>query len=175
MLKIIVVILVVLIAGLLILASTKPDTLHVERTVNIKAPPEKIFPLINDFHEWPAWSPYEKLDPDMKKTFSGAATGAGSVYEWDGNSKAGAGRVTITQVTPPNKVFIKLEMFKPFKGTNEVTFTLQPQGETTAVTWAMDCRNNLLSKVMSVFFSMDAMVGGQFQEGLNSLKAVAEK
>jgi uncharacterized protein YndB with AHSA1/START domain len=174
MLKIIGIVIAVL-AVLVIYASTKPDMFHVERTVSIKAAPDKLFPLINDFQQWPAWSPYEKLDPAMKKRFSGAAAGAGSVYEWEGNSKAGAGRVTITDTTPPNKLAIKLEMFKPFAGTNDVVFTLRPRGVATDVTWAMDGRNTLLSKVMSLFFSMDKMVGGQFEEGLNSLKAQGEK
>jgi uncharacterized protein YndB with AHSA1/START domain len=174
MLEIIGIVIAVL-AILVIYAATKPDTFHFERTVSVKAAPDKLFPLINDFQQWSAWSPYEKLDPAMKKRFSGAAAGAGSVYEWDGNSKAGAGRVTITDTTPPNKLAIKLEMFKPFAATNDVAFTLQPKGEATDVTWAMDGRNTLLSKVMSLFFSMDKMVGGQFEEGLGNLKALAEK
>jgi uncharacterized protein YndB with AHSA1/START domain len=173
--KTIIIVVVLLIAGILIYASTKPDTFHVERTVNIKATPDKLFPYINDFHQWQPWSPYEKLDPAMTRRFSGAAAGEGAVYEWEGNSKAGAGRITITQAVPSSKILLNLEMLKPFAATNDVAFTLRPEGDTTQVTWAMDGRNTLLPKVMSLFLNMDAMVGDQFEEGLNNLKAVAEK
>lgn len=174
MLKLLV-ILVSVIAGVLIYASTKPDTFHIERTARIKAPPEKLYAYINDLHQWETWSPYAQLDPAMKTQYSGAAAGTGAAYEWQGNSKAGAGRVTITDTAPPNKVAINLDMFKPFKAQNDVLFTLQPNGDATDVTWAMDGRNTLLSKTMSLFFSMDSMVGGQFEEGLANLKALAEK
>jgi uncharacterized protein YndB with AHSA1/START domain len=170
-----IIIVVLLIAGILIYASTKPDTFHVERTVNIKATPDKLFPYINDFHQWQPWSPYEKLDPAMTRRFSGAAAGEGAIYEWEGNSKAGAGRITIKQAVPSSKVLLNLEMLKPFAATNDVTFTLRPEGDTTQVTWAMDGRNTLLPKVMGLFLNMDALVGDQFEEGLNNLKAVAEK
>ena len=106
---------------------------------------------------------------------SGAASGAGAIYEWEGNAQVGAGRVTITESTPTNRVAIKLEMFKPFAANNDVAFTLQTNGDATDVTWAMDGRNNFMSKLMSLFFSMDSMVGGQFEEGLSNLKAVVEK
>jgi Polyketide cyclase / dehydrase and lipid transport len=175
MLKIILIVLVVLIAGIVLYASTKPDAFHVERTANIKATPDKLFPRINDFHQWQPWSPYEKLDPAMKRSFSGPAAGEGAIYEWEGNSKAGAGRITITQATPPHQVKIKLEMFKPFAATNEVTFTLKPNGDSTDVTWAMDGQAVLFSKVMGLFFDMDDMVGGQFDEGLRNLTALVEK
>jgi hypothetical protein len=173
--KIIVIVIVLLIAGILIYASTKPDAFHVERSANIKVTPDKLFPYINDFHQWQPWSPYEKLDPAMTRRFSGAAAGEGSIYEWEGNSKAGAGRITIMQASPPNKVKLKLEMLKPFAATNDVTFTLRPNGDTTDVTWAMDGQAILLSKVMGLFFNMDGMVGGQFEEGLRNLKTLAEK
>lgn len=175
MLKVIAIVVVVLIAGLLVYASTKPDSFHVQRTVSIKAPPEKIFAYIDDLHRWEAWSPYVKLDPAMKTQYSGAASGKGAMYAWQGNSKAGAGQVIITDTTPPNRVAIKLDMFKPFEGHNDVEFTLQPGGEVTNVTWAMDGPNAYITKVMSVFFDMDAMIGGQFAEGLTNLKALAEK
>jgi hypothetical protein len=141
----------------------------------MKAPPEIVFRHINDLRAWTPWSPYEKRDLAMKKTYTGAATGTGAVYEWSGNSQVGAGRVTITDSTPPERIGIKLEMFKPFAATNDVVFTLRPLGSVTEVTWAMDGRNTFLSKVMSVFFDMDKMVGGDFESGLSSLKALVEK
>ena len=137
MLKIIAIVIVVLIAVLLGLAATKPDTFSVQRATTIKAPPDKVFALINDFHQWGQWSPWEKLDPDLKRTFSGPASGKGSVYEWTGNSKVGAGRMEITEPTPPNKVIIKLDFIKPFEGHNITEFTLEPQGDSTQLTWVM--------------------------------------
>ncbi len=175
MLKIIGIVIAVVIAAVVILVATKPDTFHIQRTASINATPDKIFPHIGDLHAWEAWSPYLKLDPAMKTRYSGAPAGIGAVYEWQGNSNAGAGRVTITDITPPNQVMIKLDMFKPFIAHNDVTFTLQAKGDATDVTWAMDGRNTIFSKVMSVFIDMDRMVGGQFEEGLANLKTVVEK
>jgi uncharacterized protein YndB with AHSA1/START domain len=174
MFKIIAIAIAVLIAGVLAYAATKPDTFRVERTVSIQAPPEKIFPLINDFHSWGSWSPYEKLDPTMKKTYSGAASGQGAVYEWAGNSKAGAGRMEIVETAPPSQVQIKLDFSKPFESHNVTEFTLEPQGSTTNVTWAMQGPCPYISKVMTVFVSMDSLVGKDFETGLGNLKALAE-
>jgi carbon monoxide dehydrogenase subunit G len=175
MLKIIVIAILVVIAAALVYASSRPDAFHVERTTNIKAPPEKIFPLIDDLHSWTAWSPYEKLDPAMKKTHSGAASGKGAVYAWEGNMQAGAGSIEIADTAPPSRVNIKLHMIKPFEGNNDVEFRLEPKGGGTDVTWAMDGKYNFLAKVMGLFMNMDKMVGGQFEEGLANLKKVAEQ
>ena len=175
MLKIIAIVIVVLIAVLLGLAATKPDTFSVQRATTIKAPPDKVFALINDFHQWGQWSPWEKLDPDLKRTFSGPASGKGSVYEWTGNSKVGAGRMEITEPTPPNKVIIKLDFIKPFEGHNITEFTLEPQGDSTQLTWLMHGPTPFVSKVMQVFVSMDGMIGKDFAAGLANLKAAAEK
>lgn len=175
MFRIIALVVVVLIAALLVFAATKPDTFRVQRATSIKAPPEKIFALINDFHSWGSWSPYEKLDPAMKRAYSGAASGKGTVYEWDGNRNVGKGRVEITDTSPPSKVTIKLDMVKPFEAHNIVEYTLEANGDSTNVTWAMDGQNTYIAKVMSLFFSMDSMVGGQFEEGLANLKTIAER
>lgn len=175
MFRIIAIGVIVLLVGLLVFAATKPDTFRVQRATSIKAPPEKIFALINDFHSWRSWSPYEKLDPAMKRTYSGAAKGKGTVYEWDGNRNVGKGRVEITDTSPPSKVTIKLDMVKPFEAHNTVEFRLEGKGDSTNVTWAMDGQNAYIAKVMHVFFSMDSMVGGQFEEGLANLKTIAEK
>lgn len=178
MLKILLIILaviVVLLLGAVVFASTKPDTFHVERSAIINAPPEKIFPLINDFNQWQAWSPYEKKDPAMKRTFEGATSGQGAVYNWDGNKDVGAGRMEIAEATPSSKVEIKLDFVRPFEGHNVATFTLSPAAQGTTVTWAMDGPSPLIAKVMGLFFNMDKMIGGDFAQGLENLKAIAEK
>jgi hypothetical protein len=175
MLKTILVVVAVLIAGILVFAATKPDTFRVQRSISIKAPPDKIFSNIDDFHRWGAWSPYEIKDPAMKRTLSGAASGKGAVYEWDGDSNVGKGRMEITASTPPLKDTIKLDFVKPFEGHNIAEFTLEPKGDVTNVTWAMYGPAPFLSKVMQVFVNMDTMIGKDFEAGLASLKALAEK
>jgi hypothetical protein len=160
---------------ILIYAAFKPGDFHVQRSISIQAPPEKIFLLINDFHQWPSWSPWEKLDPTMKRTLSGPPNGTGSVYEWDGNSKAGNGRMEITDTFPASKVGIKLDFMKPMESHNNVEFTMQPNGSSTNVTWAMSGPLTYPAKVMSVFMSMDKLIGSDFETGLANMKAVAEK
>ena len=173
-LKIAGLVVVILLGSVLVLAAMKPDTLHVQRTTSVNAPPEKIVPLINDFHKWGAWSPYEHKDPAMKRTFSGAASGKGAIYEWSGNSEVGSGRMEILESSPAN-VTIKLDFITPFEGHDVATFALEPNGGVTAVTWAMDGPNPYLGKIIQVFLNMDTMVGGDFQTGLTNLKTVAEK
>lgn len=175
MLKTIVIIIVVLIAAVLIFAATKPDSFRIERAVTIKAPPEKIFALINDFHQWEAWSPWEKIDPALKRTYSGAASGVGAVYEWDGNKDIGQGRMEIIESLPPSMAVLKLDFVKPFEAHNNVEFTLTPQADSTLVTQAMYGPSPYISKLMTLFFSMDKMVGEKYEEGLANLKASAEK
>ena len=167
--------LAVIIAVLLLFATTKPDTFRVERTMSIKAPPEKVYALINDFHEWKSWSPFEKLDTTMNKTFSGAMNGKGAVYEWSGNSNAGSGRMEITDTVQYSKITIKLDFITPFEGHNTAEFILQSDGENTKVTWAMYGPNLYLGKVMSIFFSMDAMLGSEFNKGLADIKLLSEQ
>ncbi|MBZ5659575.1 MAG: SRPBCC family protein [Acidobacteriia bacterium] len=169
------IVVVILIAGVLGLAASKPDTFQVERATSIQAPPEKIFPFINDFHGWTSWSPWEKIDPAMKRTYGGAEKGKGAVYEWEGNNKVGKGRMEITEANPPGKVTIKLDFIKPFEGHNIAEFTMQPKGNATDVTWAMHGPNRFISKVFHVFMNMDNMIGKQFAQGLANLKGIAEK
>ena len=173
MLKPIAIIIVILLAALLIYATTRPDTFRVERTVNIKAPPEKIFGFINDFRRWEAWTPFNK-DLAMKKTYSGASEGVGAIYEWDGNKDVGKGSVEITESLPPSKISIKLDFIKPFEVHNTAEFTLKSQDETTDVTWATYGQQPLIGKVMSIFFDCDKMLGTDFENGLAKLKAQAE-
>ena len=168
-------VIVVIVAGILIYAATRPDTFRVQRTASIKAPPDKIFPLINDLHAWSAWSPYEKKDPAMKRTFSGAPSGKGAVYEWDGDKNVGKGRMEIIDATQPTKVVIKLDFIKPFEGHNTAEFTMEPKGDNTVVTWAMYGPSAFMMKVMGIFMNMDNMIGNDFAVGLANLKAIAEK
>ena len=175
MLKKIAIVVVVAIAAFLAFAATKPDTFQVQRSTVIKAPPDKIFALIQDFHHWGAWSPYEKRDPDMKRTYGGPESGKGSMYAWEGNSKVGAGRIEILDATAPSKVTIKLDFIKPFEGHNTAEFTMLPQGDSTNVTWAMYGPNPYIAKVMQSVFNMDEMIGKDFADGLANLKTAAEK
>jgi carbon monoxide dehydrogenase subunit G len=166
--------LVLAVGTVLVYAATKPDTFRVQRSTSVKAPPEKIFALINDFRHWASWSPYEHKDPAMKRTYSGSESGKGAVYEWDGDKNVGKGRIEITDTSPPNKVTIKLTMIKPFEAHNIVEFTIEPKGEFTTVTWAMNGQVPYLAKVVHVFFNVDRMVGNDFEAGLFKLKATAE-
>jgi uncharacterized protein YndB with AHSA1/START domain len=162
------------IAVVLILASRKPDSFRVERTVLVKATPEKIFPLIEDFRAWRAWSPYEDRDPNLQRSYSGAANGRGAVYEWNGNKNVGSGRMEILDAPPPDRIVIKLDFLKPFEAHNTAEFTFVPHGGSTNVTWLMHGPAPLLSKLMQVFMNMDNMVGKDFATGLANLKRVAE-
>ena len=175
MLKTIAIAVVVVVGGFLIYAATRPDTFRVERTATIKAPPEKIFPLINDFQRWGAWSPFEKKDPTMKRTLSGAPSGSGAVYEWDGNKEIGQGRMEIVESVPPSRVTLKLDFTRPFEAHNIVDFTLEPRGDSTQVTWAIHGPSPFISKVMGIVFNMDKMIGKDFEAGLAALKTVSEQ
>jgi len=175
MLKIVGIIIAVLIAGVLILAATRPGTFRVERAVSIAAPPEKVFALINDFNRWDAWSPWEKKDPAMKRAFGATTTGKGSTYAWDGNRDVGQGSMEIVDSINPHKVALKLDFIKPFEAHNIVVFTLEPKGGATSVTWAMEGAMPYFAKIIHLFFDMDSMVGKDFEAGLASMKAAAER
>lgn len=166
---------VVVVGALLIYAASRPDSFRIERSANIKAQPEKVFAFINDFHQWVAWSPWERIDPALKRTYSGAARGTGTVYAWEGNSKVGAGRMEIVQAVASSRITIKLDFIKPFEGHNTAEFALERNGAATTITWAMFGPSPYLSKLMGLFFNMDSMIGAQFEQGLANLKAVAEK
>jgi len=168
-------IIVLALAALLGYAATKPDTFRVQRSASFAAPPERIFPHLNDFHNWASWSPWEKLDPFMTKTHSGAANGRGAVYEWEGNKKVGKGRMEIVEESIPSKITIKLDFFKPFEAHNTAQFTLASRGESTEITWAMDGSQPFMFKVMGVFVNLDNMIGKDFETGLANLKGIVEK
>lgn len=167
-----VVALLVIVLGL---AAMQPDTFRVQRVATIQAPPEKIMPLISDFRNWPQWSPWEKLDPAMNRQYSGAPQGVGAVYAWNGNKEVGAGRMEITGLTPPNKVAINLVFLEPFESHCVTDFTLDPKDNGTTVTWTMSGPSNFMTKLMGLFSSMDSMIGKDFEAGLASMKAAAEK
>lgn len=172
---IIAVVVVVAIVALLGYAATKPDHFRIARSTVIKAPPERIYALLDDFHAWGAWSPYEKLDPAMTRTYGGPASGLGSTYAWSGDGKAGAGRMEIVEAAAPSKLVVDLNFTKPFQSRSKTIFTLVPEGGATRVTWAMEGPSPFLFRVMDVIFNMDKTAGKDFETGLASLKAQAEK
>jgi hypothetical protein len=173
--KIIAIIIVVLIVAVLIFAATKPDTFRVQRAASIKAPPEKVFELINDFNRWAIWSPWVKKDPGMKRIFGAVTSGKGATYAWEGNRDVGQGSMTIAESIPVSKVTLNLDFLKPFEAHNSVEFTLESKGDVTNVTWAMQGPAPFISKLIQVFCSMDSMVGKDFEAGLANMKAAAEK
>lgn len=162
------------VAGVLAYATTLPDRFEVARSTTIAAPPETIFPMIDNLRTFATWSPYETKDPDMKRTFSGPESGVGARYDWEGDRQVGKGTLVIAQSAPPSKVMIDLTMLKPIEARNAVTFTLAPEGGSTKVTWAMAGAVPLVARIVHLCFDMDRMVGGDFEAGLASLKAKAE-
>jgi hypothetical protein len=159
---------------LVVVIATRPAEFRIERSATIAASPEVVFAQVNDFHAWPAWSPWEKLDPGMKRTHSGAPAGVGAAYAWQGNDDVGEGMMTIEKSEAPSTVGIKLEFIKPFAATNNTTFTFANAGSDTKVTWAMEGKNNFGAKAASLFMDMDKLVGADFERGLAAMKAVSE-
>ncbi len=174
-LKIVGAVLLVAVAAILVYASTRPDSFRVERSAAMNAPPEKIFPYIDGLKRWTEWSPYEGRDPGMKRVYSGAESGKGAVYEWDGNDNVGKGRMEIVDSKSPNKVVIKLDFLKPFEGHNTAELTVQPKGGQTIVTWAMYGPSTFMTKLVGTFMDMDDMIGRDFAAGLAKLKTIVEK
>ena len=158
----------------LIYVAMKSGDFRIERSLAIQAPPETIYPLINDLHKFNSWNPFVLSDPDAKIDYSGPANGSGAAYDWNGK-KSGAGRIQIMTSQPASKVAIQLQFMKPFAATNAAEFTLAPRGATTTVTWAMSCTRHFAHKLMGTIFNMDKMVGGEFAKGLANLKPMAEK
>ncbi|MET0793073.1 MAG: SRPBCC family protein [Polyangiaceae bacterium] len=163
---------VLLLASVLI--ATRPAHFRVERSAQIHAPSAAVFPLINDFRNWAKWSPYEKLDPGMKKTYGGAPSGRGAEYAWSGNDKAGVGRMTITDSKPSELVSMKLEFLKPFAATNQATFELTPNAAGTEVKWSMEGENGFVAKAFCLVVDMDSLVGKDFETGLSNLNQLAQ-
>ena len=170
-------VLAIAIAVVLVLAAMKPDSFTVRRSAVMQAPAERIFPWIDDFQQWTKWSPWERRDPAMKRSFSGPDSGKGAVYAWDGNKNVGSGRMEILDASSPSKIAIKLDFFKPFEAHNTAEFTFAPERDASAtnVTWVMQGPSSFMSKVMQVFTNFDAMIGRDFEAGLANLKALTEQ
>ena len=160
---------------IVLMAAMKPNSFTMSRSIAIDAPPEKIAALITDFHQWRTWSPWEALDPAMQRTYSGAASGKGAVYAWQGNKDVGRGRKEILEAASPARTVIQLDFIEPFASSNVTTFILVPAGRGTSVTWTMAGPMLFVSKLMTVFVSMDALIGKDFDKGLAQLKTAAEK
>lgn len=168
------VVILLAILALLGVAATRPGQFRIERSATIQASPERIFPLINDFHRWQAWSPYERKAPAMERSYEGPKVGEGAIYGWNGNKDIGSGRMQITESIPSSRIEIRLEFFAPFKATNTAEFVLEPHGEGTRVTWAMHGRSSFMHKLMGLVFNMDKLVGKDFEEGLGHLRGLSE-
>ncbi len=166
--------LIVVIGAVLAIAATRPDTFRTARTARIGAPPERLFPLINDLRQMNTWNPYALRETGGSTAYQGASSGKGARFEFAG-AKSGSGSIEIVDSSAPSDVVMRLAMVKPFKADNEVRFTLQPQGPATDVTWAMSGRQPLLAKVMTLFIDCDKMMGRDFEQGLANLKAIAER
>lgn len=174
MLKKILIALIVAVAGLMAYAATRPDTYEVSRSIEVAAPPARVHALVNDFHHFPQWSPWQKLDPAMQTTFDGAAAGVGAKYAWQGNKEVGKGRMAIVESIPARKVGMDLEFIEPFASKARTDIDIEPAGSGAKVTWSMRGENTFISKLMSVFVSMDKMIGKDFEEGLANLKRLSE-
>lgn len=162
------------VALLIVVVMLRPNDFQVSRSMQMKTSAGKAFEQVNDLHLMNAWNPWVKLDPQIRQTYSGAAAGVGAVYDWDGNKNVGAGRQTIIETRPNELVRMKLEFFRPFAGVNEVTFTVAPEGENVIVTWSMNGKHNIMTKLMGLFCSMDKMCGDSFIKGLSDMKATVE-
>jgi hypothetical protein len=171
---IIAVVVVVVVAGFLIYAATRPDSFRVQRTVTIAATPDRIWPLIDDLKAWSAWSPYEKKDPAMKRSFGAVTAGKGATYAWEGDRNVGQGSMEILE-SGPQRILIKLDFLKPFEAHNTAEFVLRPSEGATDVTWAIYGPSPFMSKVVGTFMDFDKMIGRDFEQGLADLKTAVEK
>jgi len=166
--------LAVVIVLFVIVVATRPAEFRVARSIAIGASPETVFPHVNELKKWEAWNPWGKIDPNMKLTYDGPASGVGASYAWVGNNEVGEGRATITEIRANELVQLKLEFFKPMAGVSTAEFAFKPQGNQTEVTWAMTGKNNFIARAVCMFMNMDKMIGGQFERGLADLKSKAE-
>ncbi len=164
----------VIIAIILIIAAFRPDTYTVTRMITISAPPTTVFPYVNDLTAWVPWSPWAKIDPNMKSTFEGPTAGEGAIHAWNGNMDVGVGRMTITKSVPNEQIIIHMDFLEPMAGVATTEFNFKPVDSDTVVTWSISGKNNFLSRIMCMFMDMDKMIGEQFEKGLKDLKSVAE-
>jgi hypothetical protein len=159
---------------LVVVIALQPSDFRVTRSALMAAPAATIFPHVNELRKWDGWSPWLKLDPNARNSFEGPASGRGAAMSWVGNSQVGEGKMTITESRPPEAVQFRLEFYKPMAGTSDAEFTFQPEGNLTRVTWSMTGKNNFIARAMCLFMNMDKMVGGEFEKGLASMKAIVE-
>jgi len=174
MLKIILLSLLAVVVIFVVIVAMQPEDFKVSRSATIAAPAATVFAQVNDFHKWEAWSPWAKMDPNSKATYSGPESGPGASFAWAGNNEVGEGRMTIKESKPNDLVLIDLQFIKPFAANNVAEFTFKPQGDQTQVTWTMSGKNNFFFKAFSLFMNCDKMVGPQFEKGLSSMKAISE-
>ena len=174
MVKKILIAIAVIIVAFVVVVAIQPSEFRIVRSVTMSAPPPAVFAQVNDFHNWQAWSPWAKLDPAAKATFEGPPAGTGAIFKWAGNEEVGEGSMTITESRPSDLIGIKLEFLEPFEATNTAQFTFKSEGDQTTVTWSMEGQNNFIGRVVCLFMNMDKMVGGQFEQGLASMKSVVE-
>lgn len=174
MLKKIAIALALLVVVFIGVVASRPSRFHVERSARMAAPPDVVFWLINDFRRWPTWSPWEQLDPDMRREYSGEPMGKGAAYAWSGNDEVGTGSMRIVDSQPPTAVAIDLEFKEPWQATNATLFSIRPDADGSRVTWGMDGENTFMLKAVGLFMDMDAMVGKDFEAGLDKLARVAE-
>jgi uncharacterized protein YndB with AHSA1/START domain len=175
LLKKLLILLVLLVAGFVAYVAMQPSAFRVERTATVAAPPAAVFAHVDDLHKWEAWSPWAKLDPKAKMAYEGTPAGKGAAFTWSGNDEVGVGRMTIVESQSPDLVDIKVDFTKPFEGTNSSTFNFKPAGDGTAVTWTISGHQNFIAKAMCIVFNGEKMIGDQLDQGLTRLKAVAEK
>lgn len=161
-------------AGFAVIVATQPDSYHVERSLVINAPAAKIYAQVNDLHQWDAWSPWAKIDPNAKSTFEGTKAGKGAIMRWEGNNEVGAGSMEITETEANKRIAMKLDFLKPMKGEATSEFTFVPEGKGTKVTWSMDGKSNFVGKAMGLIFNCDKMIGDKYEEGLASLQKVVK-
>ena len=173
-LKIFLIVIVVVVLAFVVVVALRPADFRVTRSAIIAAPPDAVFAQVNNLHNWTEWSPWAKLDPDVKNTFEGPASGVGATFAWAGNNRVGEGRMAITESKPNESIQMKLEFLKPIQAVNIMEFTLKPDGDRTVVTWSMFGKNNFMSKAVSLFMNYDQLIGEQFQKGMTNLNSVLQ-
>jgi hypothetical protein len=174
MLNIILIAIAVVVVLFVLIVALRPSQFRVSRSARMSAPPDWIFPHVNELHKWEAWNPWGKLDPDTKLVYDGPPAGVGATYSWAGNNQVGEGRNTIVNSKPNERVLLRLDFAKPMKATNMAEFTFVPDGSQTVVTWTMTGKNNFVGKAFGLFINCDKMCGGQFEKGLAAMKSLVE-
>lgn len=167
--------LVAVVSAFVVVVALQPSEFRVSRSATMAAEPATVFAHVNDFHNWDAWSPWAKLDPQAKNSFEGAPSGTGAIFAWDGNEEVGAGKMTIVESTPPERILLKLEFTRPMAGACDTEFTFAPEGAGTRLTWTMSGKNNFLGKFMCLLMNMDKMMGAKFEEGLGNIRRIVEQ